>query len=45
MKPKDTIKQKNLESIKTERYPREEVLPEDDLHRYLHELGKKTQAS
>ena len=25
MKPKDTIKQKNLESIKTERYPTEEV--------------------
>ena len=41
MKPKYSIKEKNLELVKAEGYPRLEVLPKHGLCRYLHEQSKK----
>ena len=35
MKPKDAIKLKEVPLVARESYPREEVLPEDGLYRYL----------
>ena len=35
MKPKDAIKLKEVPLVARERYPPEEVLPEDALYRYL----------
>ena len=41
MKPKDTIKLKEVPLVARESYPREEVLPEDGLHRYLLRPGEE----
>ena len=35
MKPKDAIKLNEVPLVDQERYPPEEVLPEDELYRYL----------
>ena len=35
MKPKDAIKLKEVPLVAQESYPEEEVLPEDELYRYL----------
>ena len=37
MKPKDTVKKKYLQLLKADWYPKEEVLPEDGLCKYLHD--------
>ena len=41
MKPKDAIKLKEVPLVARERYPPEEVLPEDGLYRYLLQLGEE----
>ena len=41
MKPKDTIKLKEVPLVKQENYPPEEVLPEDGLYRYLLQPGEE----
>ena len=41
MKAKDAIKLKEVPLVAQERYPPEEVLPEDGLYRYLLQPGKE----
>ena len=41
MKPKDTIKVKEVPLVAQESYPPEEVLPEDGLYRYLLQPGEE----
>ena len=41
MKPKDTIKLKEVPLVAQESYPPEEVLPEDGLYRYLLQPGEE----
>ena len=41
MKPKDAIKLKEVPLVTRESYPPEEVLPEDDLYRYLLQPGEE----
>ena len=41
MKPKDAIKLKKVPLVARESYPREEVLPEDELYRYLLQPGEE----
>ena len=41
MKPKDTIKLKEVPLVTREAYPPEEVLPEDGLYRYVLQPGEK----
>ena len=41
MKPKDTIKLKEVPLVKQENYPPEEVLPEDGLYQYLLQPGEE----
>ena len=41
MKPKNTIKLKEVPLVKQENYPPEEVLPEDGLYRYLLQPGEE----
>ena len=41
MKPKDAIKLKEVPLVAQESYPPEEVLPEDELYRYLLQPGEE----
>ena len=41
MKAMDSIKLDNIGLDKSETYPKEEVLPEDDLYRYIYQLGEQ----
>ena len=41
MKPKDAIKLNEVPLVNQESYPREEVLPEDGLYRYLLQPGEE----
>ena len=41
MKPKDTIKLKEVPAVARENYPPEEVLPEDGLYHYLLQPGEE----
>ena len=40
MKAKDSIKLDNIGLDKSETCPKEEVLPEDDLYRYIYQAGE-----
>ena len=41
MKAMDSIKLDNIGLDKSETYPKEEVLPEDDLYRYIYQPGEQ----